>query len=211
MSTVPNGSESFGTIPNSPTRGRPPVLSDEQLLELAHALQSRLGRPPKSDELITAAGGCQRQRALTTLRTLAQSLARKSVRGQLVFPSSIEDGLRELMQRWMDAAAEQLAERHAEMVSACDEKANQLGAYVEELTTQIQRLADELRQVEAQRRDATDKAEQLAAELIRAKDDSLRNATLADERARLLAELKPTLLTQAGVIKPDRKETTHAS
>ncbi|WP_428380988.1 hypothetical protein [Nevskia ramosa] len=152
-------SESFGTVSTEPfgTRhselhagtaandslqkpagtGRPPVLTDEQLAELARNLNTRLGRPPKAEELIAETGGCQRKRALTAIQTLRQELAVRSVRSQLMFPAAIETQLRGLVAEWLNLAAEHLAQRQAEFSELQEERAASAAAHVEELQSRI--------------------------------------------------------------------------
>lgn len=126
--TVPNGSK----VPNSgqqsandsghgPT-GRPAILDDEQLLELAGELNQRLGRPPRLEELIEAAGGCQKQRASRAIRALRERLAAAAVRSMLVLPPDLEAEHRAWVDRWMRVAAERLSGEHALLIERHDEK-----------------------------------------------------------------------------------------
>ena len=126
--------EPFGTTRSEPFRpdellerqttphasGRPPVMDDAALQALARQMNSQLGRPPRADELIQEAGGCQRKRALAA-QLLRTELAQRAVRSQLLFPASIESHLRALMGEWIEHASAHLAMRHAEHIKTQDE------------------------------------------------------------------------------------------
>lgn len=127
--TVPNGSKVPNAGQQAPANdprhgpmGRPAILDDEQLLELAGELNQRLGRPPRLEELIEAAGGCQKQRASRAIRALRERLAAAAVRSMLVLPPELEAEHRAWIDRWMRAAAERLSGEHALLVERHDEK-----------------------------------------------------------------------------------------
>lgn len=127
--TVPNGSKvpnpgqsSAANDPRHGPTGRPAILDDEQLLELATELNQRLGRPPRLDELIEAAGGCQKQRASRAIRAIRERLASAAVRSMLVLPTDLEAEHRAWIDRWMRVASERLSGEHALLVERHDEK-----------------------------------------------------------------------------------------
>ena len=127
--TVPNGSKvpnsgqpSAANDPRHGATGRPAILDDEQLLELAAELNQRMGRPPRLEELIEAAGGCQKQRASRAIRALRERLAAASVRSMLVLPPELEAEHRAWIDRLMRVAAERLSGEHALLVERYDEK-----------------------------------------------------------------------------------------
>lgn len=179
---VPNGSE----LRNS---GRHPVMSDDDLLSLARTLFERVGRAPTASELMGAAGGCQKQRALRAIRVVSLEWAERAVRSQLVLPESFEHELRDLSRRWLTLAAEQLAEKHLDAERRADEKAATLGALVEELQARIQELEIQLES----EREAQDKLRelnrQLAVRIAETEADLVRFQTLADERERVINQL----------------------
>lgn len=145
--TVPNGSKvpDLGQQVSANDRqygqmGRPAVLNDEQLLELATKLNQQLGRPPKIDELIDAAGGCQRQRASRMVRALRGELAAKAVRSMLVLPTDLEAEHKAWIDRWMNLAAERLSAIHAQLVERHDQQMTESNDLVAEQTVVIQGL-----------------------------------------------------------------------
>jgi len=94
--SVRNGSELSSLIPANqgmradatpPRSGRPPVLDDEALDELAVMLQRQLGRLPRLDELIEEAGGCQRQRASKAVQRIRSGAAQLQLQEILRLPS----------------------------------------------------------------------------------------------------------------------------
>lgn len=189
--SVRNGSES--PVPNGPkfTVGRPAVATDAQLAEIAARLNHQLGRPPRADELITEAGGCQRKRALAAIRSLKLDLATRTVQTTLVFPPAIESGIRVLMTRWLLQAAEQLAAKHLEEQERSDVRAQAQQALIEEQQTAIdtlkQQIADRERVVAEFRRRIHD----LETDLSAARAEGLRQSSIAEERFRLLRQFEP--------------------
>lgn len=182
-SPIPNGSKFGG--------GRPAVATDEQLAEIAARLNHQLGRPPRADELITEAGGCQRKRALAAIRSLKLDLATRTVQTTLVFPPVIESGIRVLMTRWLQQAAEQLAAKHLEEQERSDVRAQAQQALIEEQQTAIdtlkQQIADRERVVAEFRRSIHD----LEVDLSTARAEGLRQSSIAEERLRLLRQFEP--------------------
>lgn len=196
-------SEPFGTIRSEPFRmdenvertatqhssGRPPVMDDAALQALARQMNSQLGRPPKADELIREAGGCQRKRALVAIQNLRSELAQRSVRSQLMFPAGIENHLRALMGEWIDLASAHLAQRHAELIEAQDERSDAAKAHADDLQhrlneTQAAATAMNKRQEELARQIQTLIAERDQA---RAERDTLK--AVAAERQRVIDQL----------------------
>lgn len=190
-------SETFGTERGGERRleaaaaiaGRPPVLSDDQLLDLARRLNTDLGRPPKTEELIAQAGGCQRKRALHALQALRLEIAQRSVRSQLLFPPSIEAQLRSVMAEWLGLAAEHLAQRQAEFVEQIDERVDAANAHVEELQARVGELQAQLEESRKAQSQALGTVQGLTAER-----DQLRRAldaaqAVAAERQRVIDQL----------------------
>lgn len=164
--SVRNGSELSSLIPANqsmradatPSRsGRPPVLDDEALDELAVMLQRQLGRLPRLDELIEEAGGCQRQRASKALQRVRSGAAQQDLRDLLRLPSDLEQLQRRWIDRWMDAAAAQLDDHHADLTARHEENVEALEALISEQhralssiqdqKADLERMTDELLQV----------------------------------------------------------------
>lgn len=177
--------------------GRPPVLDDAALQDLARRMNSQLGRPPKADELILEAGGCQRKRALAAIQNLRTEMAQRAVRSQLLFPAAIEGHLRALMGEWIELASTHLAQRHAEIVESQDERseaakahaddlqhrltetqasANTMGKRLEELIQQIHTLTSDRDQARAER----DALKVVAVERQRVIDQLVLGAAIAN-------------------------------
>ena len=187
------GTEPFGTRNSEPvsetTTGRPPVMTDAQLADLAKRLNDELGRPPKADELIAEAGGCQRKRALATILQLRQELATRAVRSQLMFPAEFEVHLRALIAEWLRLAAQHLAQRQAEFAESQEAQLAAADAHAEDLK---QRIADLAKDADQQRRHAVDiqrRHDQLTSERdqLKAERDALR--AVAEERQRVIDQL----------------------
>ncbi|WP_299689708.1 hypothetical protein [Hydrocarboniphaga sp.] len=162
-----------GTVRNrsEPPVGRPAVLDDAALLALAEDLNRTLGRPPRLDELIHAAGGCQRLRASRGIRQLREQLAAKSVRSQLLLPADMESELRQWVDRWMASAARQLSEAHAQLQATHDEAQDRAS----DMIAEQQAILAELKERVADR-------ERIGAELL------ARNQALGLELQRMAAE-----------------------
>jgi hypothetical protein len=175
---VPNGSKS--------SVGRPAVATDEQLLDLATRLNQQLGRPPRADELITEAGGCQRKRALAAIRTLKLDLASRAVQSILMFPPSIESGLRALYASWLQQAGAQLAAKHLEEQERLDVRAQAQQALIEEQQAAIATLKQQVGDRERMTNELRRRIGDLEVDLGSARDEVLRLTTVAEERLRLL-------------------------
>lgn len=196
--SVPNGSEGAANDAMSrpaslPDMGRPPVLSDEQLYELANDLLRRLGRPPRLNELIESSGGCQRQRASRILQQQRVALAEKAVRSQLILPQDLEAEQRAWVDRWMQVAAAQLADRHAQLEA---EHERAIAAANELIAEQHQTLAELREQLEDQRRIAGELAARtrdLTAENAQLRAERDVALAVSDERLRLLHALRPAI------------------
>lgn len=183
-----NGESGMPEIARTLT-GRPPVLTDAELLDLARSLNTRHGRPPKTDELIVEAGGCQRKRALSAIHGLRTELAQRAVRSQLLFPPAIEAQLRGLMADWLTLSADHLTQRQAEYSAQVDEQIEAAQAHVEELQVSLldlRQVADALQQ---QVRQQNEQIRNLGSERdqLRTECDALR--AVASERQRVIDQL----------------------
>ena len=143
-SKVPNSGQQAANDPGHGPTGRPAILDDEQLLELTGELNQRLGRPPRLEELIEAAGGCQKQRASRAIRALRERLAAAAVRSMLTLPPDLEAEHRAWVDRWMRVAAERLSGEHALLVERHDEKLQKAQDLLEEQNLVIRGLRESL-------------------------------------------------------------------
>lgn len=195
-------SEPFGTPSSEPFRtdskadnavqfasGRPPVLDDTALQELARRMNSQLGRPPKADELIQEAGGCQRKRALAAIQILRLELAQRAVRSQLLFPPPIEAHLRALMAEWIDHAAAHLAQRHTEIIETHEERLEASSAHAEDLQNRLAELKEVASGSGKRMSQLADQVQVLTAERDQARKERDALAVIAAERQRVIDQL----------------------
>lgn len=194
LGTVPNGSERIGTGRGSEARtGRQPFLSDEALLEKARLLNQQHGRPPTAPELIDAAGGCQKQRALRCIQQLRVELAERAARSVLVLPKPLRDDLDAFAARVLDRAAEQLAEKQAQSDLDTERKVLAAREEVEQLTEQLSAVRIRLADTEHLHQELLAAQRQLRTELDEANGRAHRASAIAEERQRLLDELLKAL------------------
>lgn len=165
------------------------MQTDEALLELAVSLNTKLGRPPRADELIEAAGGCQRKRALSAIQSLRLDLSQRAVRSQLLFPPSIESQLRQLMGAWLDLAAQHLGQRHAEFSEEVERRQDALVAQLEELQATVEAQRRELEQMHREQQALTRQVDERATERDRIRTDRDAARAVADERQQLIEKL----------------------
>lgn len=190
LGTVRNGSEPFGTGPGSESRGgRVPFISDEALVEKARQLNQQHGRPPTATELISVAGGCQKQRALRAIQQLRVDLAQKTVRSLLVLPTGVREDLDHLAGRLLDRAAEQLAEKQAQFELVHEQKLLAAREEIEHLTQQVESLRLRLADAEHLQQELLEAQRRTKEECDRVTARAERAEAVAAERQRLLAEL----------------------
>lgn len=169
--------------------GRPPVLDDVALQDLARRMNSQLGRPPKADELILEAGGCQRKRALAAIQNLRTEMAQRAVRSQLLFPAAIEGHLRALMGEWIELASAHLAQRHAEIVESQDERSEAAKAHADDLQNRLTETQAAVSTVGKRLGELIQQTQTLTADRdqARAERDALK--VVAAERQRVIDQL----------------------
>ncbi|MDM4772949.1 hypothetical protein [Solimonas sp. SE-A11] len=183
-SKVPNSGQQAANDPRQGPTGRPAILDDEQLLELAAELNQRLGRPPRIEELIEAAGGCQKQRASRAIRALRERLAAAAVHSMLVLPPELEAEHRAWIDRWMRVAAERLSGEHALLVERHDDKVQKAQDLLEEQNLVIKGLRESLadqQRIAAELAQSVGKLEAMTSKLRGERDVAL---ALAEDRLR---------------------------
>lgn len=196
LGTVPNSSEPFGTVPI----GRTPMKSDAELLEVAKRLTDKLGRLPRTQELVDQAGGCQRQRAIRTIQLLRTQMAEKSVRSQLVIPPFLQDELQTIFARWLDCAASQLAEKQAEAEAKLEEKLTAANDAVLEKADRIVFLQARLKDLEHLQQELFAGGDQQKREISQLRSERDRATALAEERQRVLDTLLRNLPQTASAV-----------
>lgn len=190
LGTVRNGSEPFGTGSGSESRGgRVPFISDDALVEKARQLNQQHGRPPTATELISASGGCQKQRALRAIQQLRVDLAKKTVRSSLVLPTGVREDLDHLAGRLLDRASEQLAEKQAQFELVHEQKLLAAREEVEHLTQQVESLRARLADAEHLQQELLEAQRRTKEDCDRATARAERAEAVALERQRLLAEI----------------------
>lgn len=187
-----NRSEPFGTVSSSSTSGRIPMKTDAELLDLAKRLNERLGRPPRTQELVGQAGGCQRQRAVRAIQTLRIEIAEKAVRSQLMIPAVLQDELKTVFARWLDCAATQLAEKHAEAEHKLEQRLDAANEAVFEKNDRIQHLQSQLADAEHLQQELLARSHQLQGSLTEITQERDQAVALARERQRVLDTLLRT-------------------
>jgi len=183
---VPNRSEPDVPKRSEPKAGRPAVVSDEALLQLAKKLNTDLGRPPRADELIAAAGGCQKQRALAALRELKLDLAERAVRSQIRFAPEIESDLRALCGRWLDHAANQLAQLHRDHLDQFETRETAQRAFIGEQQTLITDLREQVLDREQMLGELTQRLQELQKTHQVLQEQFVEARSVAAERLRLI-------------------------
>ena len=189
--TVPNGSKGPNSGPGATANdaghgpiGRPAILDDEQLLELAAELNRQLGRPPRIDELIEAAGGCQRQRASRAIRELRERLAAAAVRSMLVLPQDLEAEHRAWIDRWMQVAADRLAGEHAVLIERHDEKWQKAQDLLTEQNLVIRGLRESLADQQRIAAELAQSVKELNAETVQLRNERDVALAIAADRLR---------------------------
>jgi hypothetical protein len=183
---VPNRSEPDVPKRSEAKAGRPAVVSDSALLQLAGKLNTDLGRPPRADELIAAAGGCQKQRALAAIRELKLDLAERAVRSQLRFAPAIEHDLRALCHCWLDHAANQLAELHRDQLEQFETREKAQRAFIEEQQTLITDLREQVLDREQMLGELTQRLQDLQKTHLALQEQVIEARSVAAERLRLI-------------------------
>lgn len=193
---VPNGSEPPSTVPDSERwaraaasdkRGHGRSLTDEDLVTLATGLADRLGRLPTGAELIEAAGGCQKQRALRALQSVRLKLAERDAAATLAIPPAIEAELRTLMARWISVAGQQLSSRIAQAQIEAEARLQEAADVATEMERAMLDLKVQVADLQRVRRELTAKAKHLQSELRDAQRDRDTAQALAAERERVMS------------------------
>lgn len=159
------------------------------MLSKARQLNQQHGRPPTAPELISAAGGCQKQRALRCIQQLRVELAEKAVRSILILPKPLRDDLDAFVGKVLDRAAEQLSEKHAQSDLDTERKLLAAREEVEQLAEQLAAVRARLADAEHLQQELLAAQRQLRAELDDANGRAHRASAIAEERQRLLDDL----------------------
>nr|ART36998.1 D340 [uncultured bacterium] len=193
---VPNCSEPASTVPDSERwaraaasakRGHGRSLTDEDLIRLAEGLTDRLGRLPTGTELIDAAGGCQKQRALRALQSVRLKLAERDAAATLAIPPAIEAELRTLMARWISVAGQQLSSRIARAQIEAEARLQEAADVASDMGQAMLDLKAQIADLQRIRRELTAKTKHLQSELRDAQRDRDTAQALTAERERVMS------------------------
>jgi hypothetical protein len=178
---------SMASVEAPAKRGHASGMSDEALEALARTLADRLRRLPTGAELIDAAGGCQKQRALRAIQTLRAKRAEQEVHALLVLPPAIDAELRALMARWMGLAAQQLSDRHAQVQAQTDAQLDQAASAAREVEQENESLRSQIIDLQKVQRELISRTHSLQSKLDAAVRDRDTAQALAVERERVMA------------------------
>lgn len=202
--TVPNGSRvpegsgvprvpdlaamvrSMATVEAPAKRGDSKSLTDAALESLARTLADRLGRLPTGAELIDAAGGCQKQRALRAIQALRLKRAEQEVTAMLVLPPAVDAELRSLMSRWLGLAGQQLAGHLAQAQGHTELQLQHAADAAAELETANESLRTQILDLQKVQRELISRVNALQSKLDVACRDRDTATALAAERERVL-------------------------
>ena len=202
--TVPNGSRvpegsgvpkvpdlaamvrSMATVEPPAKRGHGNGLTDDELETLARTLADRLCRLPTGAELIDAAGGCQKQRALRTIQVLRLKRAERDVTAMLVMPPAVDAELRSLMSRWLGLAGQQLAGHLAQAQAQTESQLQQAADAAAELEGANEALRTQILDLQKVQRELISRVNSLQSKLEAACRDRDTATALAAERQRVL-------------------------
>lgn len=205
--TVPNGSRvpegsgvpkvpdlaamvrSMAAVEPPAKRGHGNGLTDEALETLAGALSDRLGRLPTGPELIDAAGGCQKQRALRAIQSLRLKRAEQDVAAMLVMPPAVDAELRSLMSRWLGLAGQQLAGQLAQAQTQTELQLQQAADAAAELEGANEALRAQILDLQKVQRELISRVNSLQSKLEIACRDRDTATALAAERERVMAAM----------------------
>lgn len=161
-------------------------LTDAALDALALTLAEQLGRLPTGAELIEAAGGCQKQRALRAIHAARARRAEREVAGLLVLPPAIDTELRGMMSRWLGLAAQQLADRHAQHQSQTEAQLEAAATGAREVETDNESLRAQILDLQKVQRELISRTHSLQSKLESAVRERDTSAAVAAERQRVL-------------------------
>lgn len=185
--------EPAGTVPNG--SGRPAKTGDRALVDLVEGLFQQLGRLPTLDQIIEAAGGCQRSRAVAARRHVAQQIAQGTLEAQIQLPNAVELRHRKLLTEWLRLAREQIQPVLIQTVDDAQDKASAAELAAQDARGGMElaqaRMAETLEEMQGLRKEndrLTQRVAQLSASEARWK-------ARAEERAATIQHLSQT---QAG-------------
>lgn len=176
--TAKNRSESSDSV----TGGRTPLLTDQELDQCVKALAQDLARMPKLDEIVEAAGGCQRKRAVEARRRLAESLSTQAIDDWTDLPPSIVSRHKRLLREWLALAREQITPWVDDVVAQSLDANAQLELRIAEQSAIIERNEQTIANLEAQLVEMQGRLDKAAKELAQSRQEAAIWAAIADER-----------------------------
>ncbi|WP_370299211.1 hypothetical protein [Abyssibacter sp.] len=166
-------------------------MSDAELDRCVQALGQDLGRVPKLAEIIDAAGGCKRQRAVDARRRFATDLVANAIDDWTDLPPSIVMRHKRLMREWLALARDQITPWVDDVVAQSLETSTGLEARIAEQTVLIEQQASEIDALREERAALARRLDEACAQLAEARRDSAVWQALAEER-RQASTAEPT-------------------
>ena len=159
-------------------------MSDAELDRCVQTLGQDLGRVPKLAEIIDAAGGCKRQRAVDARRRFAADLAANAIEDWTDLPPSIVMRHKRLMREWLALARDQITPWGDDVVAQSLETSTGLEARIAEQEVLIEQQAGELDKLRAENAALLQRFDESESRLVAAQREVAVWQALAEERRR---------------------------
>lgn len=159
-------------------------MSDAELDRCVQTLGQDLGRVPKLAEIIDAAGGCKRQRAVDARRRFAADLAANAIEDWTDLPPSIVMRHKRLMREWLALARDQITPWVDDVVAQSLETSTGLEARIAEQGVLIEQQAGELDKLRAENAALLQRLDESESQLAAAQREAAVWKALAEERRR---------------------------
>lgn len=157
-------------------------MSDAELDRCVQALGQELGRVPKLAEIIEAAGGCKRQRAVDARRRFATDLAANAIDDWTDLPPSIVMRHKRLMREWLALARDQITPWVDDVVAQSLETSTGLEARIAEQAVLIEQQAGELDKLRAEHAALQQRLDESESRLAATQREAAVWQALAEER-----------------------------
>lgn len=175
--TVPNRSE-----PTPGFGGRPANATDDELFEIGMRLFQHDGRVPRINDIIDAAGGVQRARAVHARRQIAEAVASGKAREWINTSPAVDLAVRRLLEEFLRTSRAQVEERITDVVTQADEQVRDANATVKSLASRVEELTSERHSLMQELGELRDALRACEASLSRSRQDARRYRVQARER-----------------------------
>lgn len=174
---VPNRSE-----PRPDSGGRPANVTDDELFEIGIRIYQRDGHVPRINDIITAAGGAQRARAVQARRQVADAVASGKAREWINTSPAVDLAVRRVLDEFLRISREQVQDRIAAVMSAADTKVLDAQDTVRSLATRVEELTAERQSLRQKLSEIQEAMSACEASLRRCRQDARRYRVQARER-----------------------------